>query len=264
MDREFIIKGLDILGEKIDSIRELSFSLNDMQEELSKEYFFTFEVAQSGYVCFYLDKPYGEISLFLEDVPVVENKEFYIKKGVYQVKILANLTQNETITIRVKGYVKYYNTSTIKVLNSDLYSAIAVYDRGELSLFRYNGEISLIDKISTPSYDFYLLNNCVILYYLTPNGFVKKSYLEDFTNSEQEEFALENLSEIKCCNEQKVGLYAVIGNILHKFDNEKSEFVSLNLRVKNLLASQNDSVVFRDFDNKIKLCNFSVSPKKIN
>jgi len=61
-----------------------------------------------------------------------------------------------------------------------------------------------------------------------------------------------------------VGLYILKNGIIHYFDEENGSLISLNLRAKNILAGESECVVFRDFDNKIKLCNFSVSPEKIN
>ena len=250
------------LKEKIENRREIYFSLNDYLSGLDKVYYFTFVCNKSGYVKIKVKKPQEKIGLSINDVTIISDKEFYLKKGTYQVKVVANLLTEQTINIVVSGYVKYYDNAFVKVLNSTNYSVIAVQNLGEVSLYKYNGEIELIETISTSSFDFCLDTDEVVLFYLTDNGFVKKTYMQNFNASVVQETFVKNLSEIKCYNGQKVGLYGVKQGVLCKIDADNGEITNLNIKAKNVLAGKEDCFVFRDFDNKIKLCNLSVSQTK--
>ena len=88
----------------------------------------------------------------------------------------------------------------------------------------------------------------VILFYLTDNGFVKKTYMQNFNASVVQETFVEDLSEIKCYNGQKVGLYGVKQGVLCKIDADNGEITNLNIKAKNVLAGKEDCFVFRDFD----------------
>jgi len=206
MNNEFYVKGLENLNDKIDEIREIVFSLNDYNNKLlNKEYYFTFEVTRDALISFSVDESYGEIALFIDEVKVINQREFYLKKGVYQVKIVATLVENITINVKVKGFVKYYNKSTIKVLNGEDFSIIAVFSDDVLQIFQYTSEAVKIDEIETKNYDACLFENNLMVFYITEKGFVKKTYYIGLNTVVTEEQEIDNLSDVKCLIMEKWG-----------------------------------------------------------
>lgn len=263
---EFIIKGLNSLDEKIDSKREILFCLDDLSVSLNKEYYFTFVVTQNGFVSISFNNIDGQITAFIDNIPLIINSEFYLKKGVYQVKVLASFnTISQSIRVNVKGSVKYYNTSYVKVLNLQNYSLIAIFKDEVLSLYKYTGDIILLETLSAKSYDYVVGLSEVYLCYVQDNVLKIKTYYDDLSSSAEQFIEIDNLAEVKCYFSEKLGLYILKDGQIYLLDSQNTNNLTpLNLKAKNLLAVEKDSLVYRDFNGKIKLCSFSVSPNKIN
>ncbi len=255
-----------VLGlEKINaSRREITFYLNDYTESLDKKYYFCFEQLSNSYLKIDTNFNAESIRLTIGDAELVCGESIFMEKGIYEVAVsttLSNLQQSLLITI--SGEVAYYDGCETKVINADGYSVIAQFSAGLLLLYKYDTKVTLIEQLETKSYDLQLVNGEVFLYHLTDTGFERIVYLEDFSASVISEYSLEGLSQIKCSKE---GLYVVLSGNLYSITitEEGIEKTQLGLKLKELLAVEDGKAVYRDYDGKIKLCSFSVSPLKIN
>ena len=255
--QELINQRLNAIERKISSPKEIVFHLNDYLEQAEKNYYFTFEVLNSGFIKFEV-KATNDCILTLSGVEIKCGEYFYLEKGVYEVLLQTEQSQpSSEVQVKISGEVNFYDSSQVKVLSLENFSIIALICAGQLSVYFYDGNIALIDRIQTEAYDMQLGEELTI-YYLTQTGIEKKTYLYPFTAGVVTSYSLEGVTDIKCSN---TGLYIVKNGKMCKLEleNEVATY-DCNLEVKDIFAIKDSKVVYRDINGKIKLSDFSVSP----
>ncbi len=258
--------GEELLHERVNRLerknlsrREIKFYLNDYTSELNKTYYFCFEQLSNGYIKIKVESSVSA-TLWLGETEVVCGESFYLEKGVYEVAVKVSLVSPlETVVVAVSGEVAYHDGCDTKVLLANGFSVISQLCDGVLSLYKYDSQITLIEQIETADYDISAQDGEITVYRIT-NGILEKTvYLENFSASVITQYNLDGISQVKC---SKNGLYVVKSGKLYSLTETENGFdlTDTGLRLKEALTVQDGKAVYRDYDGKIKLCSFSVSP----
>ncbi len=256
-ERELINQRLGAIERKIIAPKEIVFHLNDYSEQTEKNYYFNFEVVYGGFIKFEVQAS-NDCTLTLGGVEIKCGEYFYLEKGVYEVLVQTQESDpTKEVRVSVLGEVNYHDSSQYKVLSQDSYSIIALICAGQLSIYFYDGNVVEIDRIQTDDYDM-VLGEELTVYYLTQTGFEKKVYMFPFSVGVVTSYTLDDISGIKCSNS---GVYVIKSGKMYLLEVENGlNFRDCNLEVKDIFAIKDNKVVYRDYNGKIKLSDFSVSP----
>ena len=151
-------------------------------------------------------------------------------------------------------------SAKIKVVNFENCSYILSLNEKVLSLFKYDGEIVLVDKIE----GVYKADACkdgeiLLVTYLLDGVIYLKSYSE--TNSYVESFNIPFVTDVKCTKGENIRLYIVKSGCLSIINVENASLYNLNLSAVELYAVEDKSCIFKDNFNLVRLCNDCTSPK---
>ena len=258
-EREIIDRRLSKIEKRLENPREIVFHLNDYSSQAEKNYYFCFEASSSGYVKIEALNAGQSCNLTLNGVKILLGEYFYLEKGVYEILLQAVLEDAlQPVKVSVFGEVCYHDNSQIKVLSATDYSIIASICAGQLSIYYYDGNIAEVDRIETEDYDMELSDELTV-YYLTQTGIEKKVYIYPFTAGVVTAYPIEGATGIRCSGGK---LYIVKAGRLYlvTFDSGSAVLSECNLEVKDIFAIDGNRVVYRDYNGKIKLSDFSVSP----
>lgn len=256
-EREVLYNRLDKIEKRLNQTREIVFHLNDYTSQAEKNYYFCFENCVNGYVKIQVESD-NLSTLSLGGVQILSGEYFYLERGVYEVLLQTTVNDiTKEVKVCVFGEVCYHDNSQIRVFSKENFSIIAQISVGQLSIYLYDGNITLIDKIETTDYDI-VLEDELSVYYLTQTGLEKKVYLYPFVAGVVTEYLLEGVSGVKCSKE---GVYIIKSGKLYLVSlADDITLTDCNLEVKELFAIEQNKAVYRDYNGKIKLSDFSVSP----
>ena len=257
-ERELTNNRLSQIEKRLNNPREITFLLNDYTEQSDKNYYFCFEVNISG--CVKIEVQKGNYNkLTLNGVNVLCGEYFFLEKGVYEILLQTTVENtNQAVKVSVFGDVSYHDNSQVKVLSGLNYSIIALICAGQLSIYYYDGNIALIDKIETEDYDM-ALDRELTVYYLSQSGIEKKEYIYPFNAGVITSYPIDGVTGIKYSQD---GLYLVkSGKLFLANIEDEIQLSECGIELKDIFAVKQNKVIYRDYNGKIKLSDFSVSPR---
>lgn len=256
-EKELLQERVSRLERKNSSRREITFHLNDYTSSQEKTYYFCFEHLTDGFVKITAEGKDENLTLKIGNTLVTRGENFYLEKGVWEVSVSLS-GQQDTVVISVLGEVIYHDASLTKVLTCDNFSVIGQYCNGLFCLYKYDNKVTLLEQFETSSADMILNGTDLTVYRIVGEKLEKIEYLQDFSASVVSQYNLEGITQIKC---SKSGLYIVVSGKLYSVTiGEDLQKTDTGLLVKELLAIDETHAVYRDYDDKIKLCSYSVSP----
>lgn len=261
----FYEEQIDYLKSKINSLPpkdvKIKYLLNDYTEDVNKDYYFSFySLGGNVKIRIIPNEKIINYSLKYYDASIESDSFFETKKGVYEIKLSLNLLENVPVEIEIEGAVKYANASCGKVVNFENCSYILSLTEKVLSLFKYDGQITLIEKIEgVTRADICKDGDILQVAYLLDGVIYLKSFSEG--NAYVESFNIPFVSDVKCTKGENIRLYVVKNGYLSYINVDTATIYNLNLQAVELYAVEDKSCIYKDNFNLVRLCNDCTFPK---